>query len=248
MTEAGLALEAATPDDLAALVSLENRCHTHPWTERGLFEAMAPAGGEGAILVLRGPSRHPAEERGIRAYCAYQVVAGEAHIHTLAVAPEARRQGLGKRLLALTLEIARRRGARIVHLEVRQGNAAARGLYRAMGFEEAGKRAAYYSSPVEDAILLVLTSWSTSPDLTRNREVTMSDEPGFKERLLKQNEEYRRLYQQHDEYESQLVRYSDKLVLSDEEQLEETTLKKKKLQTKDRMEAIARQARQSHAE
>jgi uncharacterized protein YdcH (DUF465 family) len=35
--------------------------------------------------------------------------------------------------------------------------------------------------------------------------------------------------------------------LNDEEQVEETTLKKKKLQVKDRMEAIARQARASEA-
>jgi uncharacterized protein YdcH (DUF465 family) len=75
----------------------------------------------------------------------------------------------------------------------------------------------------------------------------MSEEPSFRERLLKQNEEYRRLDQQHHEYESQLVRYSDKVVLTDEEQVEETTLKKKKLQAKDRMEAIARQARETHA-
>ena len=75
----------------------------------------------------------------------------------------------------------------------------------------------------------------------------MSEEPGFRERLLKQNEEYRRLDQQHHEYESLLGRFSEKVVLSDEEQVEETTLKKKKLQLKDRMEAIARQARESHA-
>ena len=74
----------------------------------------------------------------------------------------------------------------------------------------------------------------------------MLEEPSFRDRLHKQNEEYRRLNQQHDEYETQLVRFTDKIVLSDEEQLEETTLKKKKLQTKDRMEAIARQARESH--
>ena len=74
----------------------------------------------------------------------------------------------------------------------------------------------------------------------------MSEEPSFRDRLLKQNEEYRRLNQQHDDYENQLVRFTDKIVLSDEEQVEETTLKKKKLQTKDRMEAIARQARESH--
>jgi len=75
----------------------------------------------------------------------------------------------------------------------------------------------------------------------------MSEEPGFRERLLKQNEEYRRLDQQQHEYESLLVRFTEKIVLSDEEQVEETTLKKKKLQLKDRMEAIARQARESHA-
>lgn len=75
----------------------------------------------------------------------------------------------------------------------------------------------------------------------------MSEEPGLRERLLSQNEEYRRLDQQHHEYESLLGRFSEKVVLSDEEQVEETTLKKKKLQLKDRMEAIARQARESHA-
>ena len=60
---------------------------------------------------------------------------------------------------------------------------------------------------------------------------------------LGDNEEYRRLEEQHHEYENRLQSLTDKVVLSDEEQLEETTLKKKKLQVKDRMEAIARQAR-----
>ena len=73
----------------------------------------------------------------------------------------------------------------------------------------------------------------------------MSQNAGsIKESLLVQNEEYRRLDEQHHEYESRLIALTEKVVLSDEEQLEETTLKKKKLQLKDRMEAIARQARE----
>jgi uncharacterized protein YdcH (DUF465 family) len=76
----------------------------------------------------------------------------------------------------------------------------------------------------------------------------MSQTPGsLRDRLLDQNEEYRSLDRQHHEYESRLVVLTEKAVLSDEEQLEEITLKKKKLQLKDRMEAIARQARAGEA-
>jgi len=77
------------------------------------------------------------------------------------------------------------------------------------------------------------------------QEVPMSQNPvPNKDSLLVQNEEYRRLDEQHHEYESRLMALTEKVVLSDEEQVEETTLKKKKLQVKDRMEAIARQARE----
>jgi uncharacterized protein YdcH (DUF465 family) len=76
----------------------------------------------------------------------------------------------------------------------------------------------------------------------------MSQTPNvIRESLLSQSDEYRRLDQQHHEFESRLVVLTDKAVLSDEEQVEEVTLKKKKLQVKDRMEAIARQFREGDA-
>lgn len=65
--------------------------------------------------------------------------------------------------------------------------------------------------------------------------------------LLMQNEEYRRLNEQHHEYESRLTALTAKAVLSSEEQVEESTLKKRKLQIKDRMQAIARQVREGVA-
>ena len=58
-----------------------------------------------------------------------------------------------------------------------------------------------------------------------------------------QSDEYRQLEAQHHEYESRLGELADKAVLSDEEQVEETTLKKKKLHLKDRMQEIARRER-----
>ncbi len=72
----------------------------------------------------------------------------------------------------------------------------------------------------------------------------MSHDPVLlRDDLLTQSEEYRRLDAQHYEYESRLNLLTDKAVLSDEEQVEEVTLKKKKLQVKDRMREIARQFR-----
>ena len=69
----------------------------------------------------------------------------------------------------------------------------------------------------------------------------------LRDSLLSQNDEYRRLNQQHHEYESRLSSLTQKAVLNDDEQIEEITLKKRKLQVKDRMEAIARQFREGPA-
>jgi uncharacterized protein YdcH (DUF465 family) len=69
----------------------------------------------------------------------------------------------------------------------------------------------------------------------------------LKESLLDENEEYRRLASEHGEYESRLSTLTEKAVLTEQEQVEETTLKKKKLRLKDRMEAIARQTQEAGA-
>ena len=58
--------------------------------------------------------------------------------------------------------------------------------------------------------------------------------------LVHGDEEYRQLEAQHHDYESRLGELADKAVLSDEEQVEETTLKKKKLQIKDRLQEMVR--------
>jgi uncharacterized protein YdcH (DUF465 family) len=75
----------------------------------------------------------------------------------------------------------------------------------------------------------------------------MSQNPASLTDPLLENEEYQRLHQQHRDFESRLTTLNSKVILSDDEQVEEVTLKKRKLQVKDRMEAIARQVRQSAA-
>ena len=73
-----------------------------------------------------------------------QRILDETTLLYLAVDPASRRRGIGQLLLQqLQVEASAAGGARIV-LEVREGNAAARGLYTGCGFEVIGERRNYY--------------------------------------------------------------------------------------------------------
>lgn len=73
-----------------------------------------------------------------------RAVAGEAELLTLAVAPEARRLGLGRRLVSRFLYQARLRGAERAFLEVSSENVPAIALYESSGFARTGLRRGYY--------------------------------------------------------------------------------------------------------
>ncbi len=65
--------------------------------------------------------------------------------------------------------------------------------------------------------------------------------------LLQSHDQYRQLAEQHHQLDDRLHQLCDKHFLSDSEQFEEVTLKKRKLAVKDRMEEIAREYSHSHA-
>jgi [ribosomal protein S18]-alanine N-acetyltransferase len=77
-----------------------------------------------------------------------------AEVEGLFVELDCRRQGVGSALIAACMAWAARAGASTVRLEVRASNTAAHALYRRHGFSTAGVRRAYYSAPVEDALVL----------------------------------------------------------------------------------------------
>lgn len=64
--------------------------------------------------------------------------------------------------------------------------------------------------------------------------------------LLQSDDHYRQLANRHHELDTRLHELSEKHYLSATEQVEEVTLKKRKLAVKDQMEEIARHFRDSH--
>jgi [ribosomal protein S18]-alanine N-acetyltransferase len=140
--------------DLHALVALEARCATHPWSERHFRSEMEPR-HRARTLVVRAATGDGYGE--IVAFCAFRLVADEIHVHNLGVAPERRRRGLGRRLLRTSLDAGVRAGGRRALLEVRASNEAALRLYAGEGFQEVGRRRSYYADPVEDAVVMSRT-------------------------------------------------------------------------------------------
>jgi len=93
--------------------------------------------------------------RNLRGFILSRLVAGEAEILSVAVAPAQRGKGLARRLLDLHLRRLAGLGARAVFLEVDEGNVPALKLYRRAGFRQVGRRAGYYQSN-QGAAALVL--------------------------------------------------------------------------------------------
>jgi ribosomal-protein-alanine N-acetyltransferase len=88
------------------------------------------------------------------------IMVDEAHIATIAIHPQFRGHGIGKKLLAETLRQSIQRGATLATLEVREHNSVAQQMYQKFGFEIVGRRMRYYQDNNEDAVLMTLSKLS----------------------------------------------------------------------------------------
>jgi len=84
------------------------------------------------------------------------IVIDEAHIATIAIHPDFRRYGYGKRLLSEVLRQSILGGAILATLEVRETNLLAQQMYTKFGFTIVGRRLHYYKDNNEDAVIMTL--------------------------------------------------------------------------------------------
>ena len=135
----------ASPAHIEQLEALEQACFSLPWTREQL-ESQLPDERHCFLVALEG-------ER-VLGYIGMMHVLDEGYISNVAVAPEARRRGIGSQLIRALLERAETMQLSFVTLEVRVGNQAAIELYEKHGFRPVGRRKNYYDFPKEDAILM----------------------------------------------------------------------------------------------
>jgi [ribosomal protein S18]-alanine N-acetyltransferase len=131
-------LRPAATGDLSALALVHAQSFPEEhWDVQALGELLGMAGASGHLVEDTATGR-------VEGFILDLILAGEAEILTLAVAPQSRRQGVARQLLADLVDRARRAGARGIGLEVAADNPAARRLYESCGFAPGGRRRGYY--------------------------------------------------------------------------------------------------------
>ena len=120
-------------DDLDQVMEIEQDLFHVPWTKEGFFTFLTR--DDAMFLVVE-------EKEKILGYCGLLMVLDEG------------KEGIGAFLMQSLIRLAAEREVTTIHLEVRVGNETAIRLYERMGFTGDGIRKAYYSDPVEDALLM----------------------------------------------------------------------------------------------
>ena len=137
-----------TIEDCEQVAAIEETSFSVPWSLHAFEDAV---GRENYRFFV-------VEEAGeILGYCGFLFVLDEGEIPNVCVKESARQRGIGKKMMEVLIEEAKKLSLAVLYLEVRESNRAARRLYESLGFVENGIRKNFYEQPVEHAVLMSKT-------------------------------------------------------------------------------------------
>jgi ribosomal-protein-alanine N-acetyltransferase len=139
-----------SPVDLDQMLAIEQVSYPNPWSRQMFSEEL-----DNRLCHIFVCREERGEGQAVLGYICFWLFLGEMHLLNIAVHPLVRREGVGRRLLAYTLDYAGGRGAKVGFLEVRRSNRAAQDMYAEFGFKEMGVRPRYYEDG-EDAVVMLL--------------------------------------------------------------------------------------------
>ncbi len=144
MTGQYVRIRTAARADLDALLALEQRCYSFPWSRQQFVDEFDHRAAALDVALI--------DEQIVGYLCSW-LICGELQIQNLVTSPHYRRRGIGQTLLEYVIERSQQQEMISAWLEVREDNQAAIKLYLTCGFEVVGRRKKYYQDG-EDALLL----------------------------------------------------------------------------------------------
>ena len=130
---------------IESIAELEKICFHDPWSVQSIQSELDNPLSLWIVAIVSG---------NVVGYVGSQSVLGWADMMNLAVAPDYRKQGIGRKLVETLIEKLKANEVTCLTLEVRVSNEPAVTLYNSMGFMEVGRRPGYYRNPKEDALIL----------------------------------------------------------------------------------------------
>ena len=140
-------VRAIREEDVAQIHELETLCFAMPWSEESILHDIRENVVARWLVLDNGAGR-------VLAYAGMWLVLDEAHVCNVAVHPDFRRQGYGRRIFLALCALAKENSMALMTLEVRRSNHAAQALYHQCGFLDVGYRKRYYEDNREDALIM----------------------------------------------------------------------------------------------
>lgn len=137
---------------IPGVLEIERASYPAPWSESAFINEMTSCTSI-AIVALAVEAGETGQT--VAGYLVGWIAADQVHIANIAVAAGHRRRGAGILMMNWLLEESVRRGCASSSLEVRESNLAARTMYTRLGYRAVAIRKAYYSSPREDAVVML---------------------------------------------------------------------------------------------
>ena len=134
-----LTLKLAAPADAVPIAAMSRELIEEglPWSWTPERVARNVAQRDTLVLTARDAER-------LAGFAIMQFGEERGHLSLLAVRPDCRRLGVGRRMLQWLTESALTAGIGTIHLELRENNSGARRFYLAQGFAETARIHGYY--------------------------------------------------------------------------------------------------------
>jgi len=149
-----ISIFAATEADIPQIMAIECEAFSPPWTHDALLSEIHRGDSFFAVACMDDGSTRKATVLG---FVIFRQMADEGELLQIASDKAARRCGVADMLMGAALGFAGSNNIRSIFLEVRKSNEAAIALYKKHGFSSVRFRKDYYSSPIEDAVVMALS-------------------------------------------------------------------------------------------
>ena len=149
MDSEAVALRGMQQKDIPAVHAIEEICFAMPWSERSIEHDLLENPVARWIVLVDSRDQ-------VIAYAAVWLVIDEGHVCNIAVHPDWRGHGYGRRIVEALISLCKDEGMRLMTLEVRRSNLTAQSLYHSAGFRDVGYRKRYYEDNREDALIMFL--------------------------------------------------------------------------------------------